>query len=101
MKIKDKVMPKAVFAKDVREVLTWVETGNVDAGIVYKTDALVSNGKVIVLASAPKGSHKPVIYPGAVLKDSKQSAAAKDFLAYLKGKTGNEIFMKYGFIPVK
>jgi molybdate transport system substrate-binding protein len=99
--IRDRVLPKAVFAKDVREVLTWVETGNVDAGIVYKTDALVSKGKVIILASAPVGSHKPVIYPAAVLKDSKHAEAAKDFLAYLKSKKGNGIFVKYGFIPVK
>jgi molybdate transport system substrate-binding protein len=101
MKIREKVLPKAVFAKDVREVLTWVETGNVDAGIVYKTDALISKGKIIVLASAPAGSHKPVIYPAAIIKDSKHAVEAKDFISYLKSKTGTEIFVKYGFVPVK
>jgi molybdate transport system substrate-binding protein len=99
--IKDTVLPKAVFAKDVREVLTWVETGNVDAGIVYKTDALIAKGKVAVIAEAPKGSHKKVTYPAAVIKDSKHAAAAKQFLAYLKGKKAGDVFAKLGFVTVK
>jgi molybdate transport system substrate-binding protein len=99
--IKDAVLPKAVFAKDVREVLTWVETGNVDAGIVYKTDALISKGKVAVIAEAPKGSHKKVTYPAAIIKDSKNAEAAKKFLAYLKGKKAEVVFTTLGFKTVK
>jgi molybdate transport system substrate-binding protein len=99
--IKDAIMPKAVFAKDVREVLTWVETGNVDAGIVYKTDALISKGKSVIIASAPKNSHKPVVYPAAIIKDSKNIVSAKDFLSYLKNKKSNAVFVKYGFVTVK
>jgi molybdate transport system substrate-binding protein len=99
--IKDAALPKAVYAKDVREVLTWVETGNVDAGIVYKTDALISKGKSVIIASAPKDSHKPVIYPVAVIKDSKSVLAAKDFLAFLKSKKSGAVFTKFGFVTVK
>ena len=62
MGIYDAVNAKAVLAKDVRQVLTYVETGNVDAGIVYSTDAL-SSSKVKVVATAPPNSHDPVIYP--------------------------------------
>ena len=75
MGIYDAVNAKAVLAKDVRQVLTYVETGDVDAGIVYSTDAL-SSSKVKVVATAPPNSHDPVIYPGAVIKASKNAGAA-------------------------
>lgn len=97
LKIMDKVKAKAVYGKDVKEVLTWVETGNADAGIVYKTDALVSN-KVKVITAAPESSHKPVIYPAAVIKNSKNTAEAKDFLKFLSGDKAKTVFEKYGFV---
>jgi len=90
------VNSKAVLAKDVRQVLTYVETGNVDAGIVYATDAL-SSSKVKVVATAPAKSHAPVIYPAAVIKASKNPAAARRFLDFLAGSRGGAIFQKYGF----
>jgi len=94
--IYDAVNAKAVLAKDVRQVLTYVETGNVDAGIVYKTDAL-SSSKVRIVAEAPADSHAPVLYPVAVIKDSKNPAAAKQFEDFLASPKGTEIFRKYGF----
>ena len=93
--IYDAVNAKAVLAKDVRQVLTYVETGNVDAGIVYSTDAL-SSSKVKVVATAPANSHDPVIYPAAVIKDSKNPAAARAFLDFLSGAQAAAIFTKYG-----
>lgn len=100
MKIKEKVQPKAVFARDVREVLTWVETGNADAGIVYETDAKVSD-KVKVVASAPENSHKPVVYPVAVIKSSQNIDAAKEFLQFISGDKGKAVFEKFGFHMTK
>jgi molybdate transport system substrate-binding protein len=94
--IYDAVNAKAVLAKDVRQVLTYVETGNVDAGVVYSTDAL-SSSKVKVVATAPATSHDPVIYPAAVIKDSKNAAAARAFLDFLSGAQATVIFKKYGF----
>ncbi len=96
LNILSKVKEKAVYAKDVREVLTWVETGNVDAGVVYSTDAKVSN-KVTVIATASEGSHKPVIYPAAVVKATKNPEAAKDFLNFLSSDAAKAVFVKYGF----
>jgi molybdate transport system substrate-binding protein len=87
---------KLIYGKDVKAVLAWVETGNVDAGIVYKTDAIISS-KVKVAETAPKGSHSEVIYPVAIIKDTKDIQEAKRFLSYLKGKKSKEIFTKYGF----
>lgn len=95
--IYDAVSSKVVFAKDVREVLTFVETANVDAGIVYKTDALTSP-KVKIVATASEKSHSPVIYPVAAIKSSKNPAVAREFTNFLSGPQARTVFQKYGFI---
>jgi len=95
----DKLKPKFVFAADVRQVLAYVETGNADAGIVYETDALISSG-VTVVATAPPGSHSPVIYPVAVIAGSRNVAAAKVLESFLLGPKSAAVFRKYGFAPV-
>lgn len=92
----DKVKDKVVYAKDVRTVLAYAETGNVEAGIVYKTDAL-SSDKVKITATAPEGSHKPVVYPAALLTAAKQPKAAEEFLTYLYSDESKAVFEKYGF----
>jgi molybdate transport system substrate-binding protein len=94
--IYDAVEAKAIWAKDVRQVLTYVETGNVDAGIVYSTDAL-SSSKVKIVAEAPEASHTPVVYPVAVIRSSRNPAAAKQFAAFLLSPEAGAIFRKYGF----
>lgn len=100
LKIADKVQPKAVLAKDVKEVLSWVQTGNVDAGIVYATDAKVSD-KVKVVATAPENSHKPVVYPVGIIKASKNGEAATDFAKFMSGDKAKVVFEKYGFKVTK
>jgi molybdate transport system substrate-binding protein len=90
------VESKVVFAKDVRQVLSYVETGNVDAGIVYKTDALVSD-KVEIVASADPATHTPIVYPAGIIKDSDHYEAAKDFYKYLQSGDALKVFEKYGF----
>lgn len=90
------VKDKAVLAKDVRTIVTHVETGNVDAGIVFSTVAATSD-KVTVVASAPEGSHEPIIFPAAMLKSTKHAKEAKEFLDYLEGNEGMKVFKKYGF----
>jgi molybdate transport system substrate-binding protein len=87
---------KVVYAKDVRAVLTYVETGNADAGLVYQTDANTST-KVRVVAVAPADSHDPILYPAAVLRNSKNKPAAHAFLEFLQGPDARAVFQKYGF----
>lgn len=94
--ILDQVKTKGVYGSNVRQVLSWVETGEVDAGVVYATDAAVSKGNKVI-CNAPEGSHKPVIYPMAIIKSTKQLDAAKAFTAYLAGADGKKVFEKYGF----
>jgi molybdate transport system substrate-binding protein len=97
--IADQVNAKAVLAKDVRQVLTYVETGNAEAGIVYGTDAFTSS-KVTVAAKAPPDSHALVVYPVAVIKDSKNQQTAKQFENFLSTPQARAVFEKYGFSPV-
>lgn len=92
----DRVKPKLVFAKDVRQVLAYVETGNVDAGLVYTTDAKLSEG-VKAIATAGKEHHSPIVYPVAVVKDSKQPEAAKAFVQFLSSPEAKAAFEQYGF----
>ncbi len=96
LKSYDKLTPKLVYGKDVRQVLFYVETGNVDAGIVYGTDAKISD-KVTVIATAPKGSHSPIVYPVAVVKESKNPEEAKKFVNFLLEEKAQAVFEDYGF----
>ncbi len=95
--IKDAVEAKANLGTDVRQVLTWVETGEVDAGIVYATDAATSD-KVTVVCEAPADSVKKIIYPVAILKASKAAEQAQSFIDFLKTDECAALFEKYGFI---
>ena len=90
------VEKKVVYAKDVRAVLTYVETGNADAGMVYQTDANTSK-EVRVVAVALSDSHDPILYPAAVLRDSNDKPAARAFLEFLQGPDARAVFQKYGF----
>lgn len=92
----DKVKDKEVLGTDVRQVLSWVGTGEADCGIVYATDAAITKD-VKVICTAPANSHRPVIYPATALKDSKNLDVAKDFLDFTSSKEAKEIFEKYGF----
>ncbi len=90
------VEQKLIPTKDVRQVLSYVETGNVDAGIVYKTDAMISD-KVKVIALQDEGLHDPIIYPAGVIAGTKHKEEASRFLDFLKGNEATKIFEKYGF----
>lgn len=90
------ITPKLVFANNVRQALTYVEMGNVDAGIVYKTDAQLSN-QVKMVAIASPNSHRPIIYPVAILKNSKYPDLAKLFVQFLFQQKAQQIFKDYGF----
>ena len=90
---------KEVLGGDARQVLMYVETGNVDAGIVFSTDALVSS-KVKVVAAAPADINARVVYPVAVLAASKHPDAALDYVNFLFGAQAKASFEKYGFTPV-
>ena len=93
----DKVEARVIPTESVRAALAAVETGNVDAGIVYKSDALHSK-KVKVAYEVPVAEGPVITYPAALVQGSKNSAAAKKFLDYLGEPDSLKTFEKYGFI---
>lgn len=93
----DTVKAKAVYGKDVTQVLTYVENREVDAGLVYETDAKSVPDKVTIVSKVPESSYKTVIYPMAVLKDRD---AAKNFESFLNSDEAKAVFEKYGFEPL-
>lgn len=94
------VKPKFVYGKDVRQVLNYVATENVEVGMVYRTDVKASD-KVKIVDTAPENSHSPIIYPIAVLKSSSNPETAKEFINFLQSDTAQKVFKDYGFIPIK
>ncbi|MBE3587619.1 MAG: molybdate ABC transporter substrate-binding protein [Thermoanaerobacteraceae bacterium] len=98
LKLWDKLQPKLVMANDVRQVLTYVETGNADAGFVYRSDALMGKNVQVAL-TVPDNLHKPIVYPAAVLKNAPQKEAAREFLHYLASPAGMKVFTEFGLKP--
>lgn len=92
----DVVKAKATYGSDVRQVLDWVEQGEAACGVVYATDAAIGKN-IKVIAEAPAGSHKPVIYPAAVLKHTKNKELSQEFVDFLSTKEAAAVFEKYGF----
>jgi molybdate transport system substrate-binding protein len=91
------VEPKVVPTENVRGALAAVESGNVEAGIVYKTDAAISKAvKVAYEVSATEGPR--ILYPVAVVKDSRNPDASRRFVEYLKSEQALAVFKKFGFI---
>lgn len=95
----DALVAKFVFAKDVRQVLSYVETGNAEAGLVYATDAKGSD-QVTVVEKAPANAQPPIVYPVAVIGNSPNPAAAIAFIDFLYSDEVQAVFADYGFTPV-
>jgi molybdate transport system substrate-binding protein len=100
LSIWEQLRPKLVLGNTARNVLATVESGNADAGIVFMTDAQISD-RVKQVAVAPRDSHSPIVYPIAIVSTSPQQKAAQDYIDFLTGPLARPIFSKYGFGEVK
>lgn len=100
IKLWDAVKEKVVPMESVRAALAAVESGNVEAGFVYKTDALISK-KVKIALEIGAGEGPKISYPVGVLQSSTQPERAKKFGEYLTGPVARQIFEKYGFTIVQ
>lgn len=85
-----------IYAKNVKQVVKYVETGDVDAGIVYNSDATLLKSSVVV-QMLEEESHKPIVYPVAIISSSKKKEAGEKLLDYFTNSEAKEIFEKYGF----
>ena len=91
----ERYRPVLVGQKDVRAVLHAVETGEMQAGFVYATDARVA--KVERLFSFPAASHDPIQCFAAVVRQASRPADAQRFVAFLRGRVARELLEKAGF----
>lgn len=94
----DVLESKLVQGKDVRQVLSYVETGNADAGFVYKTDAM-SSQKTKVAFTVDPSTYTPALYPAGVVKSTRHPELSRELFRYLQTKEAAGIFSKYGFSP--
>ncbi|NJK76196.1 MAG: molybdate ABC transporter substrate-binding protein [Oscillatoriales cyanobacterium RU_3_3] len=94
--ILEQVRSKLVYGNSVRNVLGAVESGNADAGVVYVTDAKISD-RVKQVATAPSNLHSPIVYPIAVIRASRKQQPARAYVQFLRSKQARDIFQKYGF----
>ena len=86
--------PRLVTTQDVRSALAFVERGECATGIVYETDAKVSD-KVEILGTFPANTHEPVVYPVALVQGAGRDA--QEFLDFLFSRQAAAVFSKYGF----
>jgi molybdate transport system substrate-binding protein len=91
----EKLKDKIILTQNVRQALEYVASSNVDVGFVYKTDSTVLADRVKVVFEVPLDN--PVIYPIAVIKDSKAPGAAQQFVDYVLSADGQAVLAKYGF----
>ncbi|MEJ8306167.1 molybdate ABC transporter substrate-binding protein [Saccharibacillus sacchari] len=92
----DSLQDKMVQGKDVRQVLQYTETGNADAGFVYKTDALTSD-QVQVAFDVETSSYSPINYPIGIVKATEHQEAAQAFYDYLQTSEALDVLTGYGF----
>lgn len=94
------LQPRLVLAEDVRQVRDYVARGEVEAGLVYASDVRADDPRVRVVARAPADSHDPILYPIAVVRTSKQPAAAQAFVDAVVSDEGQRSLEKYGFARI-
>jgi molybdate transport system substrate-binding protein len=97
LKLTDAVKDRLIEGLNVRQVLDYVERGEVDAGIVYATDAIEAGDRVRVIATAPESSHDPIVYPAVLVKGSKNAASAAKFLEFFTSDQAQQILKSHGF----
>ncbi len=85
-----------MYARTVRQVLTYVELGDADAGLVYGS-TLYKSTKAKAVAEAPTGSHESVIFEAAMVKGTKHGQEVQRFLAYLRSPEARKGFEQCGF----
>lgn len=95
-----KLKGNMVFTKDVRQVVSYVDDENAVAGFCYGSDATIAKNSSVA-EIVPEDSHKPIVYPAAIIKATKNSEEIKKFFDFLQTDESMTIFKEYGFKSVK
>ncbi|MBQ7738999.1 MAG: molybdate ABC transporter substrate-binding protein [Desulfovibrionaceae bacterium] len=94
-KLWEELGPKFIYGNNVRQVLDYVSRGEVDAGIVYGTDAQHQKEKVAIVSTLT--GHKPVLYPIALATTGKNSKDGQKFINFVLSSQGMNILAQFGF----
>ena len=97
----DAVQAKLVYGEQVKQVMDYVSRREVDAGMVFLTDAMGRSKELRVIAEAPASSHRPVVYTIAGIRGTKNNIEVRNFIATVISKEGREIMKKHGFRVLK
>jgi molybdate transport system substrate-binding protein len=95
------IRAKFIYTENVRQALDYAARGEVDAGIVYATDAQARSGDIRTIARAPDASHSPIVYPIAVVRGSRHGAGARAFIRFVCSDDAKKILRKHGFTTDK
>ena len=93
----DALQARWIYGESVRQVLNYVARGEVDAGFVYRTDALIEPGKTRIAFAVATAT--PVSYPIAQVAASRDAQGARDFIAFVRSSEGQAILRRFGFLP--
>ena len=94
--IYDQLKPHIVFTKDVRQALNYVDTENTIAGFCYASDVKMASNSLVVQV-IPSDAHSPIVYPAAIIKDTKNLEEIEKFFAFLQTPESKAVFEKHGF----
>ena len=95
----DRLKPKLVFAENVRQALEYVSRGEVDAGVVYTTDAVARAPQIKEAFRPAEDTYRPVLYPAAVVAGARHPAIAQAYLDLLMSGEGQTVLGRLGFLP--
>ena len=87
---------RLIYGTNVRATLGYVESGNVAAALVYRTDAAVSD-RIAVVETLPGEAHSPIVYPAVVLAAPDDQGPAPSFIEFLGGEEASKVFRRMGF----
>ncbi len=87
------------YEENVRSVVTKVELGECDAGIVYHSDLFADKSFAVKPIKIPDELNVTASYPIAVLKESRNAVPVNDFVVFVLSPEGQNILKKYGLIP--
>ncbi len=96
----ERLKDRLVFGENVRQVLDSVVRDEVDVGIVYATDGVQRLGRVRLAFAFPADTHRPIVYPAAVVASSRQPALARAFVEFLTGREAQAVLGRLGFEAV-
>ena len=97
----DSLGDRLVFGAEVRAALAFVESGNADAAIAYRTDVLGRSRGLVALDIVPPESYGPVVYPAAIVLESAKQEAAGRFVELLLSDEAASLFRAHGFQPAQ